>query len=415
MSQSLNNLIKQLLVIAFLFTTEISIAQVSFADGIVPLDGVVVAKPNTTSSDNSVLVDEKITVKIGHVAPLSGAIAHLGRDNENGALLAIEDLNRRFLRIGKKVANFVLISEDDAANPRQAVEAANRLVKQGAVAVVGHLNSGASIPASKIYSDAGIPQISPSSTNPKFTRQGLTNVFRLIADDASLGQALGRIAVKKYGVKKVLVIDDRTAYGAGIADAFEAGLISVGGIISKRDYVNDKTVDFSFVANLVISLKPDLIFFGGMDSGAGPLIKQINSQGQFVKVMGGDGICTNELSKLAGNTILENQVFCAESGGLDAITGAIFNSKFKTRFNSDVQIYAPYVYDSVMVIADAIIRSNSINPELIKKTISSVSYNGVTGLIEVDSKGDLKNPSISLFGFRKTGRFLEGVYKPNSL
>ena len=398
-------------------------AQVSFVEEIQPMDGVVIKK-DQPSNDNRGQAnrtqipgtsDEKIIIKIGHVAPLTGSIGHLGKDNEYGAQLAIEELNRRSIRIGNKVAKFALLSEDDAANPSQAVEAARRLVNQGAVAVVGHLNSGASIPASKIYSEAGIPQISPSATNPKFTRQGLTNVFRIVADDMALGKALGRIAVKKYGLKKVLLIDDRTAYGTYMSESFEKGLVSAGGVVVKRESIREKTTDFSSVVNLVRTYNPDLIFYGGMDSEAGPLLRRVNAEGLYVKLMGGDGICTSELSKLAGKAIDENQVFCAEAGGFDESQVFAFNTKFKKRFNTDVQLYAPYVYDAVMLIADAMMKSNSINPEIVRKAISDISYDGVTGFIEFDSKGDISNPSISVFTFRNSKRTLDGVLRVNAL
>ena len=162
-----------------------------------------------------------LVVKIGHVGPTSGAIAHLGKDNESGARMAIEELNAKGVVIGGAKAKFELLAEDDAGDPKQGTAAAQKLVDAKVNGVIGHLNSGTSIPASKIYSDAGIPQISPSATNPKFTRNGYKTTFRVVADDVHLGGTLGRYAVNELKGKSIAVIDDRTAYGQGVADEFE--------------------------------------------------------------------------------------------------------------------------------------------------------------------------------------------------
>src|SRR5438093_10766750 len=150
-------------------------------------------------------------VKIGNVGPTSGGIAHLGKDNENGARMAIDELNAKGVTIGGKKVKLELVPEDDAGDPKQGTAVAQKLVDSRVVGVIGHLNSGTSIPASKIYSDAGIPQISPSATNPKFTRQGFKTTFRVVADDVHLGGTLGKYAVKELKGKSIAVIDDRTA------------------------------------------------------------------------------------------------------------------------------------------------------------------------------------------------------------
>ncbi|WP_299020973.1 branched-chain amino acid ABC transporter substrate-binding protein, partial [uncultured Tepidimonas sp.] len=186
------------------------------------------AKPAATSQGPAV---EQLVVKIGHVGPTSGPIAHLGKDNENGARMAIEELNAAGIQIEGKPVKFELLAEDDAADPKQGTAAAQKLVDAKVNGVIGHLNSGTTIPASQIYNAAGIPQISPSATNPKYTRQGFNNVFRMVADDTHLGGTLGRYAVEKLGAKKIAVIDDRTAYGQGVADEFEKGVKAAGGEI----------------------------------------------------------------------------------------------------------------------------------------------------------------------------------------
>jgi len=162
-------------------------------------------------------------IKIGHVAPVSGPSAHLGKDNENGAKMAVEELNAKGIKIGGKPVKFVLVLEDDGGDPKQGTAVAQKLVDAKVNGVIGHLNSGTTIPASKIYFDAGIPEISPATTQTKYTQQGFNSVFRVVANDAKLGGTLGGYAVGKMGVKKIAVIDDRTAYGQGVAEEFIKG------------------------------------------------------------------------------------------------------------------------------------------------------------------------------------------------
>ncbi|MFY8054457.1 MAG: branched-chain amino acid ABC transporter substrate-binding protein, partial [Limnohabitans sp.] len=304
-------------------------------------------------------------VKIGHVGPISGAIAHLGKDNENGARLAIEELNAKGVTIGGKKIKFELVAEDDAADPKQGTAAAQKLVDAKISGIIGHLNSGTTIPASKIYNDAGIPQISPSATNPKYTRQGYKTAFRVVADDVHLGGTLGRYAVKDLKGKAIAVIDDRTAYGQGVAEEFEKAVKAAGGTLVGHEFTNDKATDFMPILTTLKAKKPDIIFFGGMDAVGGPMLKQMKSLGINAKFMGGDGICTTELVKLAGDAMADGQVICAEAGGVD---GALkkgmddFGAKYKKRFNDDVKLYAPYVYDAVFVMVDAMQRAKSSDP-----------------------------------------------------
>ena len=346
-------------------------------------------------------------VKIGHVAPISGAIAHLGKDNEYGARMAIEELNAKGVSIGGKKVKFELLAEDDAADPKQGTAAAQKLVDQNVNGVVGHLNSGTSIPASKIYSDAGIPQISPSSTNPKFTRQGYKTTFRVVADDVHLGGTLGRYAAKDLKAKTFAVIDDRTAYGQGVADEFAKAATAAGASQVGREFTTDKATDFTAILTTLKGKKPDVVFFGGMDAVAGPMIKQMKALGLNAKFMGGDGICTGELAKLSGENTGDNQVFCAEAGGIDEKAAAAFNAKFKKRFNTDVQIYAPYVYDAVNVMVDAMVKANSSDPAKYLPVLAKTSgYKGVTGDISFDEKGDIKNGALTLFTYKAGKREL---------
>ena len=352
----------------------------------------------------SLAMAQEQVIKIGHVGPLSGAIAHLGKDNENGARLAIEDLNAKGISIGGKKVKFELVAEDDASDPKQGTAAAQKLVDAKVSGIVGHLNSGTTIPASKIYNDAGIPQISPSATNPKYTRQGFNTAFRVVADDVHLGGTLGRYAVKDLKGKAITVIDDRTAYGQGVAEEFEKAVKAAGGNLVGHEFTTDKSTDFMSILTTIKGKKPDIVFFGGMDAVGGPMMKQMKSLGLSAKFMGGDGICTTELVKLAGDAMADGQVVCAEAGGVD---GALkkgmddFGVKYKKRFNDDVKLYAPYVYDAVGVMVDAMQRAKSSDPAKYLPELAKTSgYKGVTGTISFDSKGDIKNGALTLYTYK---------------
>jgi len=351
---------------------------------------------------------QDMVVRIGHVGPTSGGIAHLGKDNENGARLAIEELNAKGVTIGGKKATFELLMEDDAGDPKQGTAAAQKLADSKVNGVIGHLNSGTSIPASKIYSDNGIPQISPSATNPKFTRNGYKTAFRVVADDVHLGGTLGRYAVNTLHGKSIAVVDDRTAYGQGVADEFDKAVKAAGGKVVGREFTNDKATDFSSILTSLKGKKPDVVFFGGMDAVAGPMLRQMKQLGIEAKFMGGDGICSGELPKLAAGAMADGQVVCAEAGGVEGAAKkgmADFNARFKARFNADVQVYAPYVYDALNVMVAAMVKAGSADPAKYLPVLAATDgYKGVTGTIGFDSKGDIKNGALTLYTYKEGKR-----------
>jgi len=347
---------------------------------------------------------QDMVVKIGHVGPISGSIAHLGKDNENGAKMAVEELNAKGVVIGGKKVKLELVLEDDAGDPKQGTAVAQKLVDMKVSGVIGHLNSGTSIPASKIYSAAGIPQISPSATNPAFTRSGYKTTFRVVADDVHLGGTLGRYAVSTLKGKSIAVIDDRTAYGKGVAEEFVKAVKKAGGKIVGEEFTTDKATDFMPILTTLKGKKPDVIFFGGMDAVAGPMMRQMKNLGIKAKFMGGDGICTSELAKLAGDAMADGQVICAEAGGVEGAQKAgldKFNADFKKKFNADVQIYAPYVYDALNVMVAAMVKAGSSEPAKYLPVLAKTEgYKGVTGTIAFDEKGDIKNGALTLYTYK---------------
>jgi branched-chain amino acid transport system substrate-binding protein len=344
-------------------------------------------------------------VTIGVAGPLSGEIAHLGKAMENGVALAIEDLNARGVTIGGRKAVFRMQSEDDAADPKQGTAVAQKLVDAGVKAVIGHANSGTTVPASRIYNAAGIAQISPSATTPAYTRQKFPGAFRVVANDNMLGRALGRYAVGELGARRIAVIDDRSAYGQGVADEFVKGVeASVPGLkVVGREFTTAKASDFSAILTRIRAKKPDLVFFGGMDATAGGVLRQMKALGMSSPFMGGDGICTEALPTLAGGNVRDGAVYCAEAGGIDAAhekAVADFVARFHARFHSDIQTYAPHAYDATMTVAAAMRQAGSTDPVKFLPVLRQIQYPGLTGTIRFDANGDLRDGALTVSTYR---------------
>ncbi|MFM0223261.1 branched-chain amino acid ABC transporter substrate-binding protein [Paraburkholderia dipogonis] len=354
---------------------------------------------------------EATIVKIGHAAPLTGPIAHLGKDNENGARLAVDEINTQGLTIDGHKIQLELDAQDDAADPKTGTAVAEKFVDDHVVAVVGHLNSGVSIPASKIYSDAGIVQISPSSTNPGYTQQGFKTTYRVVATDAQQGPALANYATKVLNAKRIAIVDDSSVYGKGLADEFAKAAQASGAKIVERESTNDRATEFQAVLRKIKRVQPDVIMFGGMDATGGPFTKQAAALGIRAKILGGDGVCTDKVGELAG-TAVQNLV-CSEAGlALSKMDkGADFEKKYVDRFHTPVQIYAPFTYDAVYVIVDAMKRANSIEAPKVLAAMPSTDYNGVIGHIAFDDKGDLKEGAITLYDFKDGKKAVLDVVK----
>jgi len=357
-------------------------------------------------------------IKIGHVAATSGPIAHLGKDNENGARMAVEELNAKGLVIAGKKYKVVLVAEDDAADPRQATAAAQKLVDAKVLGVIGHETSGTAIPASRIYYDAGIPQISPSASNPQYTRQRYNTTFRNVANDEQLGAALARYAVQTMQVKRIAVVDDRTAYGKGLADEFiknvKKGGAASGAAIVSTQFTTDKATDFSAILTAIKATKPDMVFFGGMDAVAGPMLRQMKQLGFPIKFMGGDGMCSDSVPRLAGDGMSDGQVICAEAGGVEPSQEkgmADFRAAYKKRYGIEVQTYSPYAYDALMTMVDAMRQAGSPDPAKYLPVLAKIKHKGVTGNIAFDARGDVQDGVLTIFTFKGGKRSKLAVVK----
>ena len=346
-------------------------------------------------------------VKIGHAGPISGGIAHIGKDTENGVRLAIEDLNAQGLVIGGKKIKFELAAEDDAGDPRQATAVAQKLCDQKVAGLVGHLQSGTSIPAASVYSKCDLPNITASASNPDLTKPGYKTTFRLIANDNALGAALAVFAADTLKLKNVAVIDDRTAYGQGVANVFKATAKQKGMNVVAEEFTNDKATDFMAILTAIKNKKPDAIFYGGLDAQAGPMLRQMEQLGLGnVKFFGGDALCTEKLPELSGKTPALKNVTCATGGAsVDKMQGGSdWKKRYDAKFPGQFQIYSPYAYDAAMVLADAMKRANSVDPRVYTPFIGKTQFKGVTANIAFTPKGELTAPAVTLYTYKDNAR-----------
>src|SRR5882672_2352274 len=294
-------------------------------------------------------------IKIGHVAPLTGGIAHLGKDNENGARMAVDEINAAGgIKLGEKSFKLELLAEDDKQDAKEATIVAQRLVDAGVVAVVGR--------------------------------------------DDKQGGALGDYASNALKAKTVAIIADRSAYGQGLADEFEKAIQAKGTVkVVAREFTNDKATDFNAILTKIRAVKPDVVMYGGMDNTAAPMAKQMKQLGIKAPLVAGDGVCTPEFITLAGDAA--GIMSCSQAGeAVDKLAkGEEFKQKYKAKFGTDVQIYSPYSYDAVYAIADAIKRAGKPDRAAVTAALASSNLPGLTGTIAFDDKGDIKNGAISMF------------------
>ena len=347
-----------------------------------------------------------ITVTIGHAGPLTGPISHLGKDDENGVALAVQHANDRKLVIDGKPVTFKMLSEDDQADPKVGTTIAQKLVDAKVVAVIGHTTSGVSIPASEVYARAGIPMISGSSTNPTLTERGMKTVLRTVGRDDQQGPAIGSYIASELKAKRVAVIDDKTAYGEGLAAEVEKTLKAAKVDIVARERATDRETDFKAILTKVKARNPDVIFYGGMDATAGPMMKQARELGIKATFAFGDGVCSDEVTRLAGAAA--EGLACANAGLPASAANREFQAAFQAKFG-EIKQYAPYFYDGAMAVVEAMKKANSVDPAKFTPEIFNVSFQGATGKVEFDAKGDRKDAEVTIF------RMKEGKVVPQAI
>lgn len=334
-------------------------------------------------------------VKIGLSSPMTGGQAAIGKDNENGAKMAIDVLNQKGIVVSGNTLKFELLSEDDQADPKVGVQVAQKLVDAGVVAVIGPYNSGVAMPASKVFNDAQIV-LGVIASNPKITMQGMPYVFRVVPTDSDLGGKMGIYAAKELKSKRVSVVDDRTAYGTGIAEEFIKKAKENGIEVVSRDFTNDKASDFNAVITSIKAKKPDAVFYGGMYSQGGPLRRQMKQLGLDVPLLGGDGICNAEMPKLGGDAV-DQKVLCSVGGVIleESKDGRQFAAEYEKRFKTKPLMYAVSFYDGLLVFAEAMKKADSTDPKKFAPALAALNYKGIAGTYSFDQKRDLlSSPTI---------------------
>ncbi|WP_186148978.1 branched-chain amino acid ABC transporter substrate-binding protein [Burkholderia gladioli] len=345
-------------------------------------------------------------VKIGFAAPLTGTQSNYGTDMQKGVQLAIDDFNATKPVIGGKPVTFTLDSQDDQADPRTGTTVAQRLIDDGVSGIIGHFNSGTSIPASDLYERAGLPQVS-MATSPQYTARGYKTTFRLLTSDAQAGRIVGSYVVNTLHYKRVAIIDDRTAYGQGIADEFAAAVHKAGGTIVKRDFTNDKALDFSAILTNLKGMNPDAVFYGGGDAQSSPMIRKMRQLGIKAAFVTGEMSKSPTFLKVGGEAAEGAIVYM---GGLpkEKMPGfAGFEQRYKARFKEEVVTYSPYSYDGTIALLTAMKNANSTDPKVYGPYLDKVSIKGVSAAtIAYDPKGDLRDAPVTIY------RVDHGAFKP---
>ena len=365
------------------------------------LVAAVVAGMGSIGVSSGALAQEQV-IKIGHIGPVSGPQAHYGKDDENGVRMAIEDLNAKGMEIGGKKIKFEIVAEDDGADPKQGTAASQKLCDQKVAGAVTFVNSGVAIPSSKVFHDCGIPMITGAATNPDLTKPGWDTTYRIIANDNSLGAALAEYTAKTLGLKEVAVVVDRTPYGQGIASVYMRDVQKLGVKVVAKEFTNDKATDFMAILTSLKAKKPQAIFYGGMYGQAGPMLRQMQQLGMNdVKMFGGDGICVPVLAEVAAGAKTMENVVCADGGASIAKMpgGTEWKARYDAKYPGQFQVYSPYFYDGVMLLADAMKRANSWDPKVYIPFLQKSDYKGVSAHIQFEANGELKNPSYTLSKF----------------
>ena len=380
----------------------------------------------TGSGAGTAAAAQPLVVRIGNAAPLSGALASLGQDEENGVRLAIETLNARGLRIGARAVRWELAAGDDGGHPARAVALAQRFCGEKVAAVIGHLQSGTSLPAAKVYHDCGLVNITPAAGHPAITRSGYDTSFRVIADDGAMMDKLAEYAAGRLAVKTVAVVEDGTAYGQGLVEllrdaADDSGLklteISTPGAkpMASTQAMQARPAEPGHAAaiGMLRVSHPDAVFFAGLDTEAAALLKQLGQAAQGdprlarIRILGGDAMCTERLARLAAGEPLLGNVSCVLSGvAADGLReGGGWSQRYARRFPGVTPVFSPYAYDATMALARAMVDADSAQPQAFLPYLRRTDYQGQTGRIAFTAQGDLQEPTVTVYGFADGKRF----------
>ncbi len=352
---------------------------------------------STAAFQSAAMAADEVTVTVGVAAPLSGNNAAYGKDLLNGVQLAVDSANGKKLTIGGKSAHFVVLAQDDQADPKTAVEVAQLLADKKVAVVIGHENSGTTLPASRIYANAGIPMITPSATNPTITSQGFSNVFSTIATDAQNAGNAGKYAVEVTKAKRIAVLDDRTAFGQGEADEFVKAVKAANGNVVDREFTTDKAVEFSAQLTHIKSTNADLVFVATLNPQAAMIVKRMKQLGIAAQFVGGGGVMEPTFLSLAGGSAEGAMAWEYGEPIASLPGGAAFQSNYEKTFHTPMLTYAPFAYDATWAAIHAMQAANSPDPTQYLAKLHSQAVDGITGPIAFSDTGALKDPSSTLY------------------
>lgn len=348
--------------------------------------------------------EENTVIKVATQTPLSGGSAIMGEAIKLGAQLKLEEEAEKFKELG-----FTLQLEpyDDQADPKKGVSNANLIgADEQIYGVIGHLNSGVAIPSSEVYEKYKIAMVSPANTAVEVTERDLKTVNRIVGRDDFQGPAGAEYAVNKLSAKKIFVIQDKTAYGSGLADAFKVAAEEAGAAVIGYEGITIGEKDFNGVINQILNKKPDLVYFGGMYSEGGLIIKQAREKGIDVPIMGGDGMDSSGLVEIAGDAVINTFITSVAGDSTATDAGKQFIDNYKAKFNKDAESYSVYGYDAMGVYLSALETAIKVNDnklptkEQVAEAVRAVKdYKGVLTDISFDDKGDNVNAKIYLYKF----------------
>jgi len=355
----------------------------------------------TLSMTSVGLLAQETVVKVGYTGPLSGGAAYFGKDHENGVALAIAELNDKKLTVAGKKVTFQLQSEDDQCDPKAGVAVAQKLADSGIKFVFGPSCSGVAIPASKVYSDSGV-LVFTAASNPKVTQGGHKNLFRITGSDDQIGVVMANYAAKEMKAKTVGLVDDRSAFGQGVADEFQKEATRLGVKVVGREYTSATAVDFSSILTTLKSKHPDAIFFGGYPAQGGPLLRQMKQMGVAVKLLAPDAMCNEETSKLAGDSSAVNDIlYCAQFGAMvKGADDAAYKARYKQRFNQESPAYSASFYDQMMFLAASMQKTNSLDPTKVAEEMHNAAHKGIAANYTYDQYGNLQKAPATVFTFK---------------
>ena len=339
-------------------------------------------------------------IKIGIAAPLTGSQAKIGTDMMQGGEMAVEEWNARGGVLGKKV---VSIRGDDEATPKQAKAVAQDLIAKGVVGVIGHFNSGCSIPASEDYNDKNVVMISPASTNPKMTDRGYRGVFRVCGRDDQQGGVGAKFALEELKLKRIAILHDKTTYGQGLADEFRKALKAKGIDAVYYGGVSHEELDFRAVIGGIKATNPELWFFGGIYDQGGPLLNQARQMGLTAPLMSGDGLIDPEFIKTCGKNA-EGTFLTFGPDPKRVPSARKFVEAYRVK-HGEPGPYAVYGYDGVNVLLTAIEKTGSTQFEKLTDYLHKGKFESSMGTLEFDAKGDIKG-SYYVLWVVKDGKFV---------